>query len=214
MIGIEDSGYCPGQNPHPSFAGRWQFKIGLRLALSGPKDTTGLLCYRKTREYSRTRSKERKAVSIQIQILGRVALAMALGAAIGLEREAKDKPAGLRTHMLVAGAAAFLVALSDVAVQRFNVDLGTGLVRSDPIRIIEAVITGISFLGAGTILRHKGSDHVEGLTTAASLLFVAGLGICVALDQVLLAIGTAALVLVTLRGVGLLRRWLVGRTQE
>jgi putative Mg2+ transporter-C (MgtC) family protein len=153
-------------------------------------------------------------VPIQIQILGHVALAMALGAAIGLERETKEKPAGLRTHMLVAGAAAFLVALSDVAIQNFNSDLGTGLVRSDPIRIIEAVITGISFLGAGTILRHKGSDHVEGLTTAASLLFVAGLGICVALSQVLLAIGVSVLVLVTLRGVGLLRRWLVSRAEE
>jgi putative Mg2+ transporter-C (MgtC) family protein len=155
-----------------------------------------------------------QAMPIQIQILGRVALAMILGAAVGLEREVKDKPAGLRTHMLVAGAAAFLVALSDVAIQRFNVDLGSGLVRSDPIRVIEAVITGISFLGAGTILRHKGSDHVEGLTTAASLLFVAALGICVALSQVLLAIGVTALVLVTLRGVGLLRRWLARGNRE
>lgn len=125
-----------------------------------------------------------QTIPIQRRILGSVALAMILGAAIGLEREAKDKPAGLRTHMLVAGAATFLVALSDVAVKRFDVDLGTGLVRSDPIRIIEAVITGISFLGAGTILRHKGSDHIEGLTTAGSLLFVAALGVCVALSQV------------------------------
>jgi putative Mg2+ transporter-C (MgtC) family protein len=154
------------------------------------------------------------AIPVQIRILASVALAMLLGAVIGLEREAKDKPAGLRTHMLVAGAAALLVALSDVAVKRFNVDLGTGLVRSDPIRIIEAVITGISFLGAGTILRHKGSDHVEGLTTAASLLFVAALGICVALSQGLLAIGATVLVLVTLRGVSLLRRWLVQRRRE
>jgi putative Mg2+ transporter-C (MgtC) family protein len=155
-----------------------------------------------------------QTIPIQIRILGSVALAMVLGAVIGLERETKDKPAGLRTHMLVAGAAAFLVALSDVAIQRFNVDLGTGLVRSDPIRIIEAVITGISFLGAGTILRHKGSDHVEGLTTAASLLFVAALGVCVALSQVLLAIGVTALVLITLRGVGLVRRWLAHERQE
>ncbi|MFN2185255.1 MAG: MgtC/SapB family protein [Anaerolineae bacterium] len=153
-------------------------------------------------------------VPIQVRILAGVALAMILGGAIGLEREAKDKPAGLRTHMLVAGAAAFLVALSDVAIQRFSADLATGLVRSDPIRIIEAVITGISFLGAGTILRHKGSDHVEGLTTAASLLFVAALGICVALSQVLLAIGVTALVLVTLRGVGLVRRWLARDGRE
>jgi putative Mg2+ transporter-C (MgtC) family protein len=155
-----------------------------------------------------------QSIPVQIRILGSVALAMILGAAIGLEREAKDKPAGLRTHMLVAGAAALLVALSDVAVSRFNVDLGTGLVRSDPIRIIEAVITGISFLGAGTILRHKGSDHVEGLTTAASLLFVAALGICVALSQVLLAIGVTVLVLVTLRGVGFVRRWSAHRRGE
>jgi len=145
---------------------------------------------------------------VQVQIIASVALGMILGGIIGLEREVKDKPAGLRTHMLVAGAATLLVTLSDVAVKRFNADLGTGLVRSDPIRIIEAVITGISFLGAGTILRHKGSDHVEGLTTAASLLFVAALGVCVALSQVLLAIGVTVLVLVTLRGVGLLRRWL------
>ena len=155
-----------------------------------------------------------QTIPIQVRILGSVALAMILGAAIGLEREAKDKPAGLRTHMLVAGAAAFLVALSDVAVQRFSADLATGLVRSDPIHIIEAVITGISFLGAGTILRHKGSDHVEGLTTAASLLCVAALGICVALSQVLLAIGVTVLVLVTLRGVGLVRRWLARDGRE
>ena len=155
-----------------------------------------------------------QAIPVQVRILGSVALAMFLGAVIGLEREAKDKPAGLRTHMLVAGAAAFLVALSDVAVQRFSVDLATGLVRSDPIRIIEAVITGISFLGAGTILRHKGSDHVEGLTTAASLLFVAALGICVALSRVLLAIGVTVLVLVTLRGVGFLRRRLAHDERE
>ena len=155
-----------------------------------------------------------QAIPVQVRILGSVALAMFLGAVIGLEREAKDKPAGLRTHMLVAGAAAFLVALSDVAVQRFSVDLATGLVRSDPIRIIEAVITGISFLGAGTILRHKGSDHVEGLTTAASLLFVAALGICVAMSQVLLAIGVTVLVLVTLRGVGFLRRRLAHDERE
>ena len=149
-----------------------------------------------------------QTVPMQVKILVSVALAMILGAVIGLEREAKGKPAGLRTHMLVAGAAALLVALSDVAIKRLNVDVGTGLVRSDPIRIIQAVITGISFLGAGTILRHSGSDHVEGLTTAASLLFVAALGVCVALSQVLLAIGVTALVLVTLRGVGLLRRGL------
>jgi putative Mg2+ transporter-C (MgtC) family protein len=142
----------------------------------------------------------------QWQILGYVALAMVLGAAIGLEREAKDKPAGLRTHMLVAGAAALLVALGDVVILSYDLDLDQQLLQSDPIRIMEAVITGVSFLGAGTIIRHRGKQEVEGLTTAASLLFVAGIGLCVALAQALLAVGLTLLVLLTLRGLSYLRR--------
>jgi putative Mg2+ transporter-C (MgtC) family protein len=139
---------------------------------------------------------------IQLQILAYVGLAMLLGAAIGLEREIEDKPAGLRTHMLVSGAAALLVALGDVVVRRFDVGLGKELVRSDPVRIIEAVITGVSFLGAGSIIRSSTSRQVEGLTTAASILFAAAVGVCVALSQLVLAVGVTVLVLITLRGVG------------
>ena len=142
----------------------------------------------------------------QWQILGYVALAMVLGAAVGLEREAKDKPAGLRTHMLVAGAAALLVALGDVVITSYDLDLDQQLLQSDPIRIMEAVITGVSFLGAGTIIRHRGKQQVEGLTTAASLLFVAGIGMCIALSQALLAVGLTVLVLLILRGLSYLRR--------
>lgn len=82
----------------------------------------------------------------QFQVLGRVALAMLLGAVIGLDREMADKSAGLRTHILVAGAAALLVSLGDVLVERFDVETRHGLVRSDPLRIIEAVIGCPSFL--------------------------------------------------------------------
>jgi putative Mg2+ transporter-C (MgtC) family protein len=148
---------------------------------------------------------------IQFQILTHVALAMLLGAAIGLEREIEDKPAGLRTHMLVAGAAALFVALSDVMIKHFNVVLGGELVRSDPIRIIQAVITGVSFLGAGTIIRRSSTRQVEGLTTAASILFAAAVGVCAALSQLVLAGGVTALVLVTLRGVGYVEQWLEQR---
>jgi putative Mg2+ transporter-C (MgtC) family protein len=147
---------------------------------------------------------------IQFQILAYVALATLLGAAIGLEREIEDKPAGLRTHMLVAGAAALLVALGDVMIKHFDVALGSELVRSDPTRIIQAVTTGVSFLGAGTIIRHSSTRQVEGLTTAASILFAA-VGVCVALSQLVLAVGATALVLVTLRGVGLVERVLERR---
>lgn len=77
---------------------------------------------------------------LQLRILGHVTVAMLLEAGIGLDREIADKPAGLRTHILVAGAAALLVSLGDVIVQRFDVKTSQELVRTDPLRIIEAVI--------------------------------------------------------------------------
>lgn len=144
----------------------------------------------------------------QVQIVGYVALAMLLGALLGLDREIAGKPAGLRTHMLVSGAAAMLVALGNLMVESFDVELGPMALRADPLRIIEAVITGVSFLGAGTIIRHGTGQQVEGLTTAASLLFVAGVGITVALSQLILAVGITILALVTLRVMGLLSHWL------
>jgi len=142
----------------------------------------------------------------ELSLLLSIGLAMLLGGAIGLEREASDKPAGLRTHMLVAGAAALVVALSDVMVQRFNTELGAQLVRSDPVRVMEAVITGVSFLGAGTIIRRGPERQVEGLTTAASLLLATAVGVCVALSQFLLAAGVTVMALVTLRLVGRVAR--------
>jgi putative Mg2+ transporter-C (MgtC) family protein len=73
------------------------------------------------------------------------------------------------------------------------------------------VITGVSFLGAGTIIRRTSTRQVEGLTTAASILFAAAVGVCVALPQLVLAVGVTALVLVTLRGVGHIEQWLEQR---
>ena len=153
------------------------------------------------------------AFATEFEILAHVAIAMLLGALIGLEREFKDKPAGLRTHMLVAGAAALLVSLGDVVTSQFHLDLGGQVIQADPIRIMEAVITGVSFLGAGTIIRSRAGGHVEGLTTAASLLFAAAVGICAALWQIVLALGITALVLVTLRGLGFAERMLGKRSE-
>lgn len=136
---------------------------------------------------------------LQLKIIFYVALSMLLGALIGIEREFADKPAGIRTNMLVAGSATLLVSLGEVMIAKFA--LSSSGIMSDPIRIIEAVITGISFIGAGIIIR-RGADKVEGLTTAASILFVASIGICVALSQILLAIGTTLLVLITLSVLG------------
>jgi putative Mg2+ transporter-C (MgtC) family protein len=150
----------------------------------------------------------------QWEILIIVGLAMALGAAIGFEREVADKPAGLRTHMLVAGAAAFLVALGDVVVVQFDLDVERQLIQADPIRLMEAVITGVSFLGAGTIIRHRGSGYVEGLTTAASVFFASAIGMAVALGQGLLAIGVTIIVLIILRGLNYVRRRIVRDVQD
>lgn len=147
-----------------------------------------------------------ETVQAQFEILAYVGLAMLLGAAIGFERELEDKPAGLRTHMLVAGSAALVVALGSVIIDHFAASMEAGGVQSDPIRIMEAVVTGVSFLGAGTILRDRSERRVEGLTTAASLLFAAVVGGSVALEQFVLAIGGTVLVLITLRGLGIAER--------
>lgn len=145
---------------------------------------------------------------VEIRMLAYVVLAMILGGAIGFEREAKDKPAGLRTHMLVSGATALLVGLGDVVVQHFETGLASQLVQSDPIRLIEAIVAGVSFLGAGTIIRHRSARQIEGLTTAASILFTAAVGVAVALSQVVLAIGATVVVLLTLHALPAIERLL------
>jgi putative Mg2+ transporter-C (MgtC) family protein len=145
----------------------------------------------------------------QFEVIGEVALAMFLGGLIGFERETANKPAGFRTHMLVSGAAALLVGLGDALLHRFNVTADVNLV-SDPIRIVEAIITGVSFLGAGTIFRGKG-EQVEGLTTAASLLLSSAVGISVALRQFILAIGITVLALLVLRVLLIMQTWIDGR---
>ena len=111
----------------------------------------------------------------QAPVVGRIAFAMLLGGAIGLEREMKDRPAGFRTHMLVAGTAALLLGLSRMILEDAHY-AGTGL-QIDPLRLVEAVVAGISFIGAGTIFASRGGRGVEGITTAASLLMVAAIGI-------------------------------------
>jgi putative Mg2+ transporter-C (MgtC) family protein len=146
----------------------------------------------------------------QLEVLAEVALAMLLGGLIGFERELAERPAGLRTHMMVAGAATLLVAMGDVFLHRVTEGSAREL-HSDPIRIVEAVVTGVSFLGAGAIFRRGGESPVEGLTTAAGILLTAAVGICVALRQLLLAIGAVVLVLATLRGLLWVERVLAAR---
>src|SRR5437867_3049424 len=139
----------------------------------------------------------------QLLIILEVLVAMALGALIGYDRELADKPAGLRTHMLVAGAAALFVGLGNLAVARFHSLFADSTVRSDPIRLFEAIITGVSFLGAGTIIRRSATERVEGITTAASLLITAALGATIGLGQWFLGVVLTIIVFLILH----LTRW-------
>ncbi|MGH8500953.1 MAG: MgtC/SapB family protein [Gammaproteobacteria bacterium] len=136
-------------------------------------------------------------VGPQLEVLVQVAIAMLLGGAVGIERELSNKPAGFRTHMLVAGAAALFIGLADALAAKFAHEAYANVLRIEPIRIVGAIITGISFLGAGTIFRAKGGP-IEGLTTAASILLVSAIGIAVALNQLVLALSVTVLVLFVL----------------
>ena len=152
-------------------------------------------------------------VLAQLQIVGTVALAILLGGIIGVERELAVKPAGFRTHMLVSGASALLMKLGEVVAVYYKPEAAIHAVSVDPTRIIQAIVTGISFLGAGTIIRHRHTEGVEGLTTAASILLSAAIGICVALGQIVLAVGVTLLALAILLLMGYLER-LLGRTRN
>lgn len=143
--------------------------------------------------------------------IGYVALAMALGGLIGLDREFAHKPAGLRTHMLLSGACALLTAAGIDMVHTFSrIPNQQAWLRLDPIVIVQAVGTAVGFIGAGTIL-HRDSGHVEGLTTAASLLLAAAVGVATASGRLTLGIGGTILALITLRVIRILERWVEGR---
>lgn len=134
--------------------------------------------------------------SLHMDVLGRLLLALILGAAVGLERERSHKPAGLRTIILICVGAELLTEASLLAAT-FRVH---DLVRADPARIAAQIVTGIGFIGAGTILVHRG--NVVGLTTAASMWVAAAIGMMVGLHAYVVAIGAAFLVVLTLLVLG------------
>ena len=131
-------------------------------------------------------------IATEFQMLGKILIAALLGGLVGIEREFAERPAGLRTHMLVGATSTLFVMLADVMLSTFD---PREILTADPVRVVEAIVVGISFLGAGTILKYRvqGEGVVEGLTTSASILSVAAIGIAVALDVYVLAVGAALL---------------------
>jgi putative Mg2+ transporter-C (MgtC) family protein len=130
--------------------------------------------------------------------------AFVLGGAIGLEREWHGRPAGLRTHILVCMSATMLIVVSrELALDQ---EPGAGRVVFDPNRMGAGIVTGIGFLGAGTVLRS--GDFLRGLATAACIWFVAGLGIVLGSHHYALGVVSTLMVLFVLVGVNRLDEWI------
>lgn len=122
------------------------------------------------------------------RILVRLLLAALLGGVLGYEREQQGKAAGVRTYMLVSMGAALFVLVPQQA----------GMAVADMSRVIQGVVAGIGFLGAGAIVKQRSEETVQGLTTAAGVWMTAAIGIACGLGRESTAIVSAALALVVL----------------
>jgi putative Mg2+ transporter-C (MgtC) family protein len=145
----------------------------------------------------------------ELEIVGRLVLAVVLGGLIGMERELNDHPAGLRTHISVAlGAVLFTMAgsygFSEFVDARNDTNVNIGVER-----VASNIVTGVGFLGGGAILKYGAT--VKGLTTAASLWVTAAIGMGAALGSYFTTTATTLLLLLALVGLRAPRRWLVRR---
>lgn len=133
-----------------------------------------------------------------IRYVVRLIIAVILGAAVGVQREHTGKPAGLRTHMLVAmGGALFVLA-----------PLEFGMNSDGLSRVIQGLVTGIGFLGAGAILKLQEKREIEGLTTAAGIWMTAAVGITAGLGRWGLAFVSTVLTWITLSIMGRIETWM------
>src|ERR1043166_5811527 len=122
------------------------------------------------------------------QVIIRLLAAMFLGGIVGVQRESTRKPAGLRTHVLVCVAtAAFIIACS-----------ASGMSSDGLSRVIQGIVTGIGFIGAGTILKLSQEHEIKGLTTAASVWMTAAIGVIVGLGSLGIALMITVLALIIL----------------
>lgn len=135
----------------------------------------------------------------------RVLLAVGLGAALGLEREIDNQPAGFRTHILVCLGAALFGLISIHAFAPFEATRNSTDVQIDITRVASQVVVGVGFLGGGAILKYGAS--IRGLTTAASMWVAAAIGLAVGLGYYWAAVAVTIAALVSLTGFRPLRAW-------
>ena len=131
------------------------------------------------------------------QFILSIFIAAMLGGAIGLEREYRSKEAGCRTHFLVGLGSALFMVLSMHGFDGFEAQPGV-IIQRDPARMAAQVVSGIGFIGAGTIIFHKSENVVRGLTTAAGLWVTAAIGLACGGGMYVLAAAATTLVLVGL----------------
>ena len=144
-----------------------------------------------------------RTVTPELEILLRLVLAASFGGVIGLEREIKDRAAGLRTHMMTALAAAVFTVLTLEIYQHLkSVD---ETVRADPIRIVEAVTAGVAFLAAGAIIHGRGK--IRGLTTGAGMWLAGAVGLACGAGYYVIAIMATVLAVIILAGLKAVERW-------
>ncbi|WP_051935359.1 MgtC/SapB family protein [Deinococcus sp. YIM 77859] len=136
----------------------------------------------------------------ELRLMQGLLVAFGLSGLIGWERERLRRGAGLRTYILVGVSAALFVVLADTLILRFSDD--SEFVRFDLVGVLGAVVSGVSFLGAGAIFSDRAGKGTKGLTTAAGLLAVAGVGVACGLHLYVLATGATLLFLFTLGVLG------------
>lgn len=129
-----------------------------------------------------------------LEFILRVVLASLLGIVVGLERSKRSKEAGIRTHCIVAMAAAVFMLLSKYAFLDLNVEGTLGVKGADPSRIASQVVSGVSFLGAGIIFKH-GHSSISGLTTAAGMWATSAIGMCIGAGMYWMGLTATVLVL-------------------
>lgn len=120
---------------------------------------------------------------------------------VGIEREEAHKPAGIRTNMIVGASSCLFVSIIPSLIDFVQFSNFYDKVTPDPIRALQAIVIGIGFIGAGTIIKRGSENSVSGLTTAATLLFSAGIGITVACQLYVLAVCITLLLLFINRGI-------------
>jgi putative Mg2+ transporter-C (MgtC) family protein len=133
-----------------------------------------------------------------------VLLAVVLGGSVGFEREIHGRPAGLRTHMLVCLASAMLIYASRRVPIELSESNAALRIVMDPNRLAAGIVTGIGFLGASTVIR--AGDIVRGITTGATVWYVAGLGVVIGQGEYRLAVASTIVVILVLAGVDRMSR--------